>query len=68
MLDGNEQDLEKLAARLRERHRQKMLEKQEQMRKQWGMPPTPGQTNQTQNQLQVIYINLAPGCNDSDDG
>lgn len=46
LLDGNQEDLEKLAVRLRERHRQKLLEKQEQMRKSWGIPPAPGQGNQ----------------------
>jgi cation-transporting ATPase 13A1 len=54
LLDGNQEDLEKLAARLRERHRQKLLEKQEQMRKQWGMPPTPGQANQNVSFIRII--------------
>ena len=44
-MDGNQEDLEKLAVRLRERHRQKILEKQEQMRKSWGIPPPAGQQN-----------------------
>ena len=43
LLDGNQEELDKLAVRLRERHRKKLLEKQEQMRKSWGIPQPPAQ-------------------------
>jgi cation-transporting ATPase 13A1 len=44
LLDGNQDDIEKLAVRLRERQKQRILQRQEEMRKSWGLPPTnPGQ-------------------------
>ena len=59
LLDGNQQDLEKLALRLRERQRRKMLEKQEEMRKSWGLPSTApnASTNMTNTPSMTNRIN-----------
>ena len=60
LLDGNQEELEKLAVRLRERHRKKLLEKQEQMRKSWGLPPTPGQAANNVSEKLNKYLAACP--------
>ena len=42
LLDSTPDDLKKLGDRLRARRQKEMLQKQEELRKQWGLPPTPG--------------------------
>ena len=46
LLNGNQEDLEKLANRLRLQRQKQMLEKQEELRKAWGLPnPNENQQN-----------------------
>ena len=41
LLDGKQEDIEKMAVKMRERHRLSVLQKQEEMRKKWGLPADP---------------------------
>jgi cation-transporting ATPase 13A1 len=41
LLDGSQEDIEKMAMKMRERQRLSVLQKQEEMRKKWGLPADP---------------------------
>jgi len=66
-LDANEEDLEKLAVRMRLRRRQKMMEQQEQMRKAWGLPPPPENASNPQNPSADIQNRMAEMMGEMDD-
>lgn len=67
LLDGNQDDIEKLAARLRERQKQRILQRQEEMRKSWGLPPTNPNQAATSDPNTQLQNSMAQMMGDMDD-